>query len=539
MRRSMFARLAPVAAAALLIAATSGAVASAHGRTVKPQATGANIGWTMISQNLMGWRYSAASQINTTNVGQLKKAWEFNAGKIPGGIEDTPLVIGNVAYVTTAFNHVFALNATTGAELWSYNPNDGLEVACCGPDARGLAYHAGTLYQLTLDDRLIALNAQTGAVKWQVKVGSAKQGVAETASPLFYNGNIYIGSSGAEFGIRGFEEARSAATGKLEWIFYTVPPRSQSWVKLNHGIAGGTVWNNPVINPQTGLLYIDTANPAPLLYANNRPGPDHWTDSVVALNAMTGKFEWAQQTVPHDMWDYDNSANPILVPTGDGMGIGVPGKSGMYWEFSASKGYLLTTPVCFVTCNHQFSPPPTGKGSVIVSPAALGGDNWSQPAFDPQTNDVVLAGVDTQQKISSSPKGDVYQAGKDQTYLGSQISILPGAYGTITAINVNTGTIDWQVKTPGTSEGGPVVTAGGLAIANSTNNGVVYIINAHTGKVLRTISENGPVGGGDMTYEANGKQFILVPVGGAGTQQGQGRLKGASVSEFIAYSLGG
>jgi alcohol dehydrogenase (cytochrome c) len=534
MRRLTWGRFIQVAATAALMVAASGVMASA--KAVKPS-SGQDIGWTMIGNNLKGWRYSSATQITPANVGQLKVAWTFDAGKIPGGVEDTPLVIGNVAYVTTAFNHVFALNATTGKVIWSYNPDDGVQVACCGPDARGLAYHDGTLYMLTLDDRLIALNAATGKPLWHVKIGSAKQGLAETAAPLFYNGDIYVGSSGAELGIRGFEEARSATTGKLLWIFYTVPPRDQSWVKLNHGIAGGTVWNNPVIDRATNTLYIDTANPAPLLYANNRPGPDHWTDSVVALNATTGKFEWAQQTVPHDIWDYDNSANPILVPTGDGMGVGVPGKSGMYWEFSATQGYLLTTPVCFVTCSHALAPPL--KGSVTVSPAALGGDNWSQPAYDPQTDDVYVAGVDSQAKISSSPKGDVYENGKDQTYLGSTISILPGSYGTITAINVNTGTIQWQVKTPATSEGGPVVTAGGLAIGNSTNNGYVYLMNAETGKVVRTLREPGPVGGGDITYEVNGKQYLLVPLGGAGTQQGTGRLQGVSVSEFVAYALNG
>lgn len=534
MRRSFWFGASAVAAMAITMATGLGAI---QAKTVA-KAGGANIGWTMVSANYSGWRYSTAAQITPSNVGQLKQAWTFNAGNIPGGIEDTPLVIGNVAYVTTAFNHVFALNATTGQQIWAFNPKDGIEVACCGPDARGLAYHDGTIYMLTLDDRLIALNAATGAVKFTVSVGSAKYSLAETAAPLFYNGTIYIGSSGSEFGIRGFEEARSATTGKLKWIFYTVPPRSESWVKLNHGIAGGTVWNNPVINTQTGILYIDTANPAPLLYAANRPGPDHWTDSVVALNANTGKFIWAQQTVPHDMWDYDNSANPILFPTGDGMGVGVPGKSGMYWEFDATKGFLLTTPVCFVTCNHQFAPPPTGKGSVVVSPAALGGDNWSQPAFDPQTNDVIVAGINSYQKISSSPKGDVFQNGKNQTYLGSQISILKGTTGTISAINVDSGTIVWQVKTPQSSEGGPVVTAGGLAIGNSTNNGVVYLINAKTGQVVRTMQMPGPVGGGDITYEVNGKQFILIPVGGAGTQQGVGRLAGKTVSEFIAYSLG-
>jgi len=560
MAGSVWSRLALALASVALVAAGTVGTASAHGTTVHRQ-SGANIGWTMTGNNIEGWRYSTASQITPANANDLKAAWTFVAentpggtencfhrgkvkpctptttAQIPGGVEDTPLVIGNTMYVTTAFNRVYALNASTGQLIWAYNPDDGFQVACCGPDARGLAYHDGTLYLNTLDDRLIALDAATGAVKWTVMINSPKHGVAETAAPLFYDGNIYIGSSGSELGIRGFEEARSAATGKLKWIFYTVPPRNQSWVKLNHGIAGGTVWNNPVIDPATGLMYIDTANPAPLLYAKNRPGPDHWTDSVVALNPATGKMVWAQQQVPHDIWDYDNSANPVVFPTGDGWGVGVPGKSGMYWEYSAKSGQLLTTPVCFVTCMHAYSPPL--KGSIVVAPAALGGDNWSQPAYDPQTHDVVLAGINSFAKVHSSPKGDVYQAGKLETYLGSTLTILPGTTGTMTAINVNTGTIDWQVKLPTASEGGPVVTAGGLAIGNSTNDGILYLVNVKTGQVVRTINMNDPIGGGDVTYEVNGRQFIVVPVGGAGSQQGTGKLLGKVTSEFVVFSLGG
>ena len=515
--------LAAVASAALVVGA-SGLVG----------AQGATVGWSNVGNQIQGWRYSPLTQINTNNVTQLKQAWRFNTNIGTGGIEGTPLVIGNTAYVTTGFNHVFALNATTGQELWAFDPKDGLEVACCGPDARGLAYHDGTLYMLTLDDRLIALDAATGAVKWQVYVASAKNGVAETAAPLYYDGNIYIGSSGSELGIRGFEEARSATTGKLKWIFYTVPARNKGWLKLNHGIGGGTVWNNPVINPQTGLLYIGTANPAPLFYGLNRPGPDHWTDAIVALNAATGKFVWAFSTVPHDMWDYDDSSNPVLFPTGDGgMGVGEAGKSGYWWEFTANNGQLLASPLCFVVCVHN-TPPPL-KGTVTVNSA---GNVWSPSGYDPQTGDAIVEGQVAMIGLSASAKGDTYQQGKLVTYFGSNFHPLKKpATGTITAINVNNGTMDWQTKISSPSIGAPAETAGGLIFAANSEVGQFLALDAKTGKILWSNSPGSGIDAGAAVYEVNGKEYVLVGIGGGGIYPNRGALAKHPVYAFVAYSL--
>jgi alcohol dehydrogenase (cytochrome c) len=527
-------KLAPIIAAAVLVSISGAAIAKGH---VRPQ-SGKDVGWTMVDENLEGWRYSPLTQVNVSNVKHLKVAWKFIAN-VPGANEDHPIIIGNVAYVSTAFNHVFALNATTGQEIWSFVPKEGLEVACCGPDARGLAYHDGTLYMVTLDDQFIALNAKTGTVKWDVKVASAKAGYAETASPLYYKGMILIGSSGSELGVRGFEEARSAATGKLIWQFYTVPPRSQSWVKLNGGIAGGTVWNNPVIDPNTNILYIGTANPAPLLYGLDRPGPDHWTDSVVALNASTGKMVWAFSTTPHDLWDYDNSSNPILFPTQIGMGVGEAGKSGMWNEFLASNGEELTTPVPFVMANHALMPS-IGKHAkpVTVSPSPLGGDSWSPTAYDPQTGYVYIDGNNSTVELTGSPKGDKFKNGKDDTYIGSTFSNLKSHGSNITAIDVGSGTIAWQYKMPLEAQGGPTTTAGGLVFGANSETGKFFALNAKTGQLLWETDAPGPIGGGASVYMVNGKEYILVPLGGAGDAGGIGKLAKAPTG-FICYTLGG
>jgi alcohol dehydrogenase (cytochrome c) len=153
--------------------------------------------WPSYGRNYSNQRYSPLSQINTANIQGLTLAWEYATG-IPQAFEASPVVIGNVMYVSTPLNHVVALDARTGHKLWEYAESLGTTVHCCGPVNRGVAVYGGRVYMGTLDARLVALDAKTGAKVWDVRVADNERGYAVDAAPVAADGKVIIGVSGAE-----------------------------------------------------------------------------------------------------------------------------------------------------------------------------------------------------------------------------------------------------------------------------------------------------------------------------------------------------
>ena len=171
-------------------------------------------------------RYFPGKQINTSNVGKLHPAWIFQT-EVKESMETTPIVVNGVMYVTTSFDHVYALNAKTGEEYWHYKHAMGpVTTYCCGPNNRGVAVYDDKVYLATLDSKLVALDAKTGSIVWQTQIADPTLGYSETMAPTAVNGKILIGTSGGEYGIRGFVRAYDAKTGKLIWNFDTIPENS-------------------------------------------------------------------------------------------------------------------------------------------------------------------------------------------------------------------------------------------------------------------------------------------------------------------------
>jgi alcohol dehydrogenase (cytochrome c) len=316
-----------------------------------------------------------------------------------------------------------------------------------------------------------------------------------------------------------------------------VPPRNQGWIKQNHGIAGGSVWNNLVIDSNTNALYIGTGNPAPLFYGANRPGPDPWTDSIVALNALTGRFLWGFSTIPHDLWDYDDAANPILFPTPLGMGVGEAGKSGIWDEALAANGEQITAPLFFMNGPNAAEVEDFGKPA---GPVPIFGDPWSPEAYDPQTRLVYVVATNATSMITSSAKNDRYVPGKPQGYGGSGFLHPKVLSSNVTAIDPVSGTITWQHLIPGpyVSEGGPTTTAGGLVFAQQTQTGTLLALDARTGRLLWSAHPGGAIGGGPSVYSVGGREYVLVPLGGGGLAAGVGKVAGKP-DAWVAYTLGG
>ena len=318
-------------------------IGSSQGPTGMPVGQPASNAWTTYGGNLYNQRYSSLNQINTSNVKNLKGAWTFHTGIASAGtsFESSPVVVNGVMYLTGPHSEVWALNAKTGQQLWAYEPNianiEALPL-CCGQDNRGVAVGDGKVFVGQLDAKLTALDQKTGKVVWSVQVDDPRAGYTETMAPLYYNGQVFMGISGAEYEIRGYVTAYDAATGKQNWCFFTIPgpgePGHNTWPANNDSwkYGGGSVWQTPALDPQLGMLYVTVGNPSPDLDGSNRAGNNLYTDSIIALDLKSGQLKWHYQEIHHDIWDYDTASPPILFDRQAGgkqvKGLAEAGKTG-------------------------------------------------------------------------------------------------------------------------------------------------------------------------------------------------------------------
>ena len=279
--------------------------------------------WLMYSGTYMSQRYSALDQIAPGNVRTLEQKWVFQAESLQK-FETTPLVLDGIMYLTQPPNDVVALDARTGRIFWIYQYKPAPDSKpCCGAVNRGLAILGDTLFMATIDARLIAIDARNGKPLWNTKVADYDAGYAMTLAPLVVKDKVIVGVAGGEYGIRGFVAAYDARTGKEAWRFYTIPapgepghetwPADDSW---RHG--GGSVWLTGSFDPELNLTYWGIGNPGPDWNASQRQGDNLYSDSVVALDADTGKLKWHFQFTPHDPYDYDS----VQVPRAGGCKLG-------------------------------------------------------------------------------------------------------------------------------------------------------------------------------------------------------------------------
>jgi PQQ-dependent dehydrogenase (methanol/ethanol family) len=296
-------------------------------------------------------RFYPGTQINKTNVSKLRPVFIVQTA-VNESMETAPIVSNGIMYITTSFNHVYAVDAVTGKEFWHYKHKMGpVTTFCCGPNNRGVAISGDRLFMGTLDSKLVALDAKTGNVLWQSQIAEPDQGYSETMAPTVVDGKVLIGTNGGEYGIRGFVKAFDANSGQLLWTFYTIPDSGQEgvWATKDatgrdekrdiaaekkqladkggdfYKTLGGGVWMTPAIDRKTHTVYFVVGNPSPDLYGAIRPGDNLYTDSLVAIDLDTGKYKWHYQYVPHDVWDLDAASPPILADVKDTNGKMIPG----------------------------------------------------------------------------------------------------------------------------------------------------------------------------------------------------------------------
>ena len=313
--------------------------------------------WLTNGGSLSNQRFSPITSLNRDNVKGLKAVWRASlngSGLNPaliGGAQ--PLIYKDTANVVTGADDVFAINLDSGKVVWSYKATVDFEDTrlCCGRNSRGLGMGDGLVFVGQLDAKLIALDQRTGKVVWSLQAEDPKQGFSITSAPLYYNGLLITGFAGGDEGIRGRVKAYEAKTGKLVWTFHTIPgpgePGHETWPADNdrweHG--GGPVWQTPAVDPKLGLIYFSTGNPGPDLNGSVRAGDNLYTDSIMALDVMTGTYRWHFQEVHHDIWDYDAS-NPVILfdATVGGVprqGIAQAGKTGWVYLLDRVTGKPL------------------------------------------------------------------------------------------------------------------------------------------------------------------------------------------------------
>ena len=483
-------------------------------------------------------RYYPGKQINASNVGKLRPAWIFQT-EVKESLETTPIVVDGVMYVTTSFNHVYAINAKTGEEYWHYKHKMGpVTTYCCGPNNRGVAIYKDKVYMGTLNSQLVALDAKTGSLLWQTKIAEPELGYSETMAPTAVDGKILIGTNGGEYGIRGFVRAYDAETGKMLWNFHTIPENSVGvWAThdatgkdMHRDIAaekealkklgdpyktlGGGVWQNPAVDLKTKRIYFVVGNPSPDLDGSIRPGDNLYTNSLVSLDLDTGEYKCHFQYIAHDVWDLNSVSPPILVDAKDKDGKTVPGvihggKTGNVYVHKRDDCSLIRFSDAMVDQTGMWTLP-TPEGAKML-PGANGGVEWSVMAVNPELG--MTYAVNLHQPMTYHVESSPYPGGK--LWLGGAFKIIPGSeqFGNVTAVDYNTGKIAWQVKTPLPMMGGALATAGGLVFAGE-GDGWFRAYDAKSGKVLWSFYANAGVNAPPASYSVDGKQYIVVGAGG-------------------------
>ncbi|MCD9024128.1 pyrroloquinoline quinone-dependent dehydrogenase [Cohnella silvisoli] len=484
--------------------------------------------------DLANTRHVPFKEITADNVNELGVVWSADLktldADVKNGNQSYPVVVDGVIYITTSGNQVFAFEGATGKQLWHFKPSADLakDFGKAGIVAnRGVSVGEGKVFMLTIDNHIVALDQKTGELVNSVKISDSIEGVTvengyyETTVPIYYKGNIYIGSSGGDNGVRGFVAAYKASDLTPAWDapFWTVPPKGQDWLANSKYHGGGAVWNPVAIDEETGIMYFAVGNPAPDFYGEDRPGANPYTDSVVAVDSATGKLIWSQQEISHDLWDYDAAASPmILNATVNGKAQKVVvegGKSGQWWAWDAATGDVVWDGIPFAKIDH---PKPTPEG-VLVYPGVLGGENYAPETYDPASNYVLIPGIEYPALIKSAKNQD---GAFDKSFTGAwafgtamgetPADIVP--YGTITAIDVNTGKQVYQNKTKDMMRGGLTSTDTGLAFYGELD-GKINAMDIKSGKVLWTFQTAGDnIQAAPAFFTVDGKQYLTFTSGG-------------------------
>jgi quinohemoprotein ethanol dehydrogenase len=512
-----------------------------------------NLDWPNYGNDLHNTRFQDVDQINTRNAKNLRPAWVFHTGVLDplAELQVSPIVVDGRMFVTDGHDDVFALNAATGKLIWAFKPlatGDMPPIAqaivCCGRNNKGVAVADGKVIYGRLDNVVVALKAETGAVVWKQRLpddpNQNQSGFAINNAPQVADGIVVISLSGGEFEVRGKVFGLDLDTGKVKWEFQTTDPKSFGAPKSDQFKRGGAaVWNPVAIDRELGLVIMPTGNAAPDILGEDRPGDNLFATSILALDLKTGKHKWHFQEVHHDIWDYDSAQPAVLFPlTRNGKSFDAVGhcsKNGQYYILDRRNGQPIfpvvevhvpqdpafqnaantqpfsigiepLTPLTFVRPNdtvfpkaNQYTPP--GEKEFIMVPGDDGGCEWGPAAFSPRTK-FVYYGTRYEPTTFKTKSGnrDLIATATGSLHLGSRFTnSVPGShpFGLFGATDTRTGKIVWTFPKvdknfqllPGQKDILPAksgLAVGGDVVFFGEGNGKFHAANAGNGEILFT-----------------------------------------------------
>jgi alcohol dehydrogenase (cytochrome c) len=512
--------------------------------------------WLSYSGNYAGHRYSPLTQINRTNVKNLQLKWSYHPlyaknSNSQNKMENTPLVVDGIMYTGSALE-VVALDAVTGREYWKLS-------RALDPKAyynayevnKGMAIAGDTLFWATVDCHLLAIDVRTGRVIWDKVLADYRKGYQYNVPPLIVRNMVMLGPATNEAGANCWVAAYDVKTGNEIWRFDTAPnspdlPEAKTWVADSWKHGGSPIWNAGSYDPETNLTFWGTGNPNPGWNGDVRtPADNLYSDSVIALDADTGRLKWHYQFTPGDEYDWDATQVPVLV---DMEWQGRPRKlmlwanrNGFFYVLDRVTGkFLLGKAFVKQTWNDGFDENgrplknpefwPKPMGGIIVSPGTQGGTNWYPPSYSPRTGLFYVptwensasrsakypAGEWVEGKRytgSTPPPGMEVPGGGRQNRAPAQFKKEDEGYGAIRALDPKTGEKKWDFKMVAYTESGVLSTAGDLVFGGGMEGNFVAL-DARTGELLWHVNLGGPNASGPISYAVDGKQYIV------GTGQG-------------------
>jgi len=533
-------RLQRLALGALLCLGTAGAAYADYPAVTQQRLDDAASSnqWLTYYHSYDGDSHSPLKQVDATNVKNLKMVWSHKFPKeLTQGFEATPIINGDYMFVTTPLDQLFAFDATTGKVRWSYDLKPekiALKTVCCDVVNRGVALYGDNLYMAMLNGNVTSFDAQTGKINWTKQLFDPGIGYAFSLAPLVANDKVYVGSSGGEYGARGFIAALDAKTGDTKWKQFTVPAPDEkygdTWPKGAYEHAGSPAWITGTYDPQSKTLYWGVGNPGPWL-ADLRPGKNLYSDSLLALNGDTGDINWHFQYTQHDSWDYDGVNTALRANVHyegkDYDALIHADRNGFFHAIDRTTGKLIYAKPFVKTesvlgydkngesINDPKKYPKVGT-TIKTCPEFLGGKNWWSMSYDPETHIAVVPA----QHACGSYSGTRVAYAQGLPYLGEGFGIFPEpgskGYGEVQGIDVDTGKKVWGYWSKTPWNGGVTTTASGIAFSGSLE-GNLYAFDTRTGKVLwKSPQLASGIVAQPSVYEVNGKEYVAILTGYGG-----------------------